>query len=685
MTSISAPNISQDQVAHRLIDFIFLDLLPRYGMTVRQDQVSLSHRMLEALMGRQIALHEAGVGIGKTFSYLVAAIVYQLCMPDDWWVRTNYPFSNGFQSRTPMPFVISTSSIALQQAILSEYIPYLSNILLENHVIQKPLRAVVRKGKGNYVCERRLRQHLADKNLNQQNSHQREALLKLRSGPIDLDQVPNLSTYDRKRVCVNTSCGSDCIDRFNCRYFRHMLDVRSPEILFQICNHNYLLADQLHRRTGKEALLPNYKGLIIDEAHKLSESAQQMYGITLTQPDIAGLAESIVNDKARSKDQLLRVNQLNVQNQKLFQHLAEMIKIEATEESLTLPFQTDQSSQSLMQMIVAQLQRLSECLDDKASRKLQNHCLRLIDRFNLFLHPQPSYIYQIISKPRSDSVTLAAIPCDVSEQMATEFWSNRIPAILTSGTLAIRGDFSRAKQVLGLNQMTAIRPIDEYVVPSPFDYQRNCLLYLPREMPELSNDQEAYHQAIAAQITDLVQAAHGHTLVLFNSYRLMSRIRELIDPTDFPCPLLVANRDVELTIERFKAMPNAVLFATGACWEGIDFSGDVVSSLIIVSLPFSVPDEVRRHEQLQYASLHEYIEASVVPAMQQKLKQGFGRAIRTEQDTCVISILDPRALPGARYHDKTMDALPECPLTHRLDDVVQFLRQVKDPVYFMVA
>jgi len=120
-------------------------------------------------------------------------------------------------------------------------------------------------------------------------------------------------------------------------------------------------------------------------------------------------------------------------------------------------------------------------------------------------------------------------------------------------------------------------------------------------------------------------------------------------------------------------------------WEGIDFSGDVVSSLIIVSLPFSVPDEVRRHEQQQFASLHEYIEASVVPAMQQKLKQGFGRAIRTEQDTCVISILDPRALPGARYHGKTMDALPECPLTHRLDDVVHFIRQVKDPVYFMVA
>jgi ATP-dependent DNA helicase DinG len=117
----------------------------------------------------------------------------------------------------------------------------------------------------------------------------------------------------------------------------------------------------------------------------------------------------------------------------------------------------------------------------------------------------------------------------------------------------------------------------------------------------------------------------------------------------------------------------------------MDFPGDMVSSLIIVTLPFSVPDQIRRQEQLKYQTLTDYILSSVVPDMQQKLRQGFGRAIRTETDTCVISILDARGIKGGRYHHHVLDALPAMPVTNRTVIVSEFIRAVKNQAYFSLT
>jgi len=203
------------------------------------------------------------------------------------------------------------------------------------------------------------------------------------------------------------------------------------------------------------------------------------------------------------------------------------------------------------------------------------------------------------------------------------------------------------------------------------------------QLPAVDPDSDSYLQAVADQVTRLIQASHGHTLVLFNSYRMMSWIRELIDPEQVMVPLLVANRDIELTIRHFKELPNAVLFATGACWEGINFAGDLVSSLIIVTLPFAVPDEIRRREQQQYACLRDFIQATIVPAMQQKLKQGFGRATPDGRRTPASSASSIRApwLAFAITITHWQHSF-DCPLTHQLQDVAEFIYRVKDPGYF---
>lgn len=133
-------------------------------------------------------------------------------------------------------------------------------------------------------------------------------------------------------------------------------------------------------------------------------------------------------------------------------------------------------------------------------------------------------------------------------------------------------------------------------------------------------------------------------------------------------------RHAQDVIRQFKQCENAVLFASGSCWEGVDFPGDMVSSLILPRLPFSAPDPLSEAEREQYPTLEHYISEAVVPEMQRKLRQGFGRAIRTETDVCAVSILDRRACPGGRYHQAVLNALPECPVTRSVGEIEAFLR-----------
>ena len=143
---------------------------------------------------------------------------------------------------------------------------------------------------------------------------------------------------------------------------------------------------------------------------------------------------------------------------------------------------------------------------------------------------------------------------------------------------------------------------------------------------------------------------------------------------------MAQRRQGDSTIQR---SGNGILFAAGSCWEGIDFPGDMVSLLIIAKLPFPIPDPVSDYERHQYPNLRDYINAEIIPEMQKKLRQGFGRAIRTEQDSCVVAILDERAGFGGKYHDAALAALPSCPTTEKIEDVQQFIREQKRPDYFL--
>ncbi len=217
---------------HNEIDHIFKDLLPTRNMAERPEQLARCHRMLDAMLEGGIALCDAGTGIGKTYAYLVAGTVYH-----------RFRAASGLPVR---PVLISTSSIALQTAARDEYLPLLSNLLTEDGMITQPLRTVIRKGKSHYVCDDRLERRLDQLDLRKKNWRAGSAQLALRN-ELDMDEIAHLSGYDREHVCVPQIC--DCLQE-TCRYRSFLEKCDSGQYLFQICNHNLLLADAIHRGSG---------------------------------------------------------------------------------------------------------------------------------------------------------------------------------------------------------------------------------------------------------------------------------------------------------------------------------------------------------------------------------------------------------------------------------------------------
>lgn len=201
-------------------------------------------------------------------------------------------------------------------------------------------------------------------------------------------------------------------------------------------------------------------------------------------------------------------------------------------------------------------------------------------------------------------------------------------------------------------------------------------------MPFPNTDNEEYIQAISREISKLIDASNGQALVLFTSYKPLRLIFQQVKEMQVNRQLIAMNRGRNTAIDEFKNSQNAVLFATGSMWEGVNIPGDVLSHLIIVKLPFPIPDPISDYEKSLYQDMNEYLESVLIPQMLIKLRQGVGRLIRSETDTGIISILDVRASDNGRYHQEVLHALPECRRAESINDIQVFLNEKKDKMYF---
>ena len=647
--------------AHQEVEKIFRVLLPEQGLAVREEQIRLCHEMLDTLLGERIALCDAGVGIGKTYAYLVACVLmrkYSILME-----RNSLPKQH--------PVVVSTSSIALQKAILSEYVPFLSRVLVEQGIIQTPLRAVVRKGKEHFVCDNRLEQRIEAIRHKQKNAVQREALLSLRKH-YDMDTVKDLSGFDRRLVCVPKFCPRECPGRQTCRYQRYLEESKKQDVFLQICNHNYLLADAFHRREEYKPLLADYRALVVDEAHKLPEAARQMFGKNLCMDDIREIAYYLEREHQNVEARTLKAGMYSIftiiRESHIFSH--------GIKENFQLTGECEFCLWEGIQMI----ERMMEQLKGVVPKWVLNRLQEAKEVLECFLQKNSKYVLHLRMDKEKIPV-LCAASREIPQLLREMLWDREqaLSVILTSGTLKAGKGFARTLQMTGLEGRTDVQ---SYVAESPFAYEENCLLYLPKTLRKCKRGSREEVEMVAGQIHSLICSTYGHTLVLFTSYTLMGSVYQILRD-GIPFPMVEVWRHSQEEILRFKTMENAVLFAAGSCWEGVDFPGDMVSSLIIVKLPFAVPDPISEAEKETYESLEDYIQAIIVPDMQKKLRQGFGRAIRTETDTCVVSILDFRAVKGGKYHEDVMCALPPCQMAEELREVQDFIRSRKGVEYYL--
>ena len=630
--------------SHRIAEQIFREILPRHGMAVREEQIALCHEVLDTLYNKEISLCEAGVGIGKTLAYLVACILWQMHRP----------------SQLKMPVAISTSSVALQDAILNEYLPDLSAVLLAEGIITKPITAVVRKGKERFVCDALLAERQAkaiSKGSRQKGS------LRMAENVLDLDHIPGLSRYDRCRICVPQSCPHDCFLRLDCRYQQYLRDSMKPDI--QICNHNYLLANASHRLEERPLLLRQYQALVVDEAHKLPDAARQMYTETLSTQDMDDLCSLLQQAHFKGLSKRLRTVFLTLS-------ISCAPSFAMPKRKISIPFDLTPFRQAAIADCINLLQYIGSQPD--MPHYLQYRLAETESLLRLFLLDVPTRILYL-EFSADGQLTFCAASNRVPQLLRSALWNTREPTILTSGTLTAAGDFNHTEQLLGL---AAYAPLRHFRAESPFNYRKKCLLYIPARRAAAVPE----NQYLADQIVRLTAACHGHALVLFTSYRQMRNVYDALGGR-LTFPVFQAGRGQNRSTQQFRQSGNGVLFAAGSCWEGIDFPGDMVSLLVIAKLPFPIPDPVSDYKRQQYPNLRDYINAEIIPEMQKKLRQGFGRAIRTEQDSCVVAILDERAGIGGKYHDAALAALPTCPITEKIEDVQQFIREQKRPDYFL--
>ena len=613
--------------------------------------------MLDALFDGQISLCDAEVGIGKTYAYLVACIVMR-----KYAAHTQRRTSTGMGT-----VVISTSSIALQDALMQEYIPFLSKVLQESGVIKSPINAVVRKGKEHFVCDDRLEKRLAAITDKKKNEMQRMALLNLRT-VYDMDVISNLSGFDRRMVCVPKFCQKECAYRESCRYQQYLKKAKSQDVYFQICNHNYLLADAMHRENDYRPLLSDYRVLVVDEAHKLPEAARAMCTRTLSYDDVQEVCTYL------EKEEGLHIKRLKGILRNMFCVIGENHR---TEYGYEPQFRLTEECEVVLSEGISCVKSILKRVKGYSSKWLKNRLEEMLELLCHFYNQNQRYVYHL-GQEKGCFPVLCATSRQIPERLETMLWKNAVPAILTSGTLKAGNGFGRIRQVLGLAGSGRVK---EVVAKSPFEYQKNCMLYLPRQKKVRHGSREET-AVIASQIRRLIYSTYGHTLVLFTSYTLMGNVYQLLRDR-LPFPLVEVWRHTKEEIHRFKTMENAILFAAGPCWEGVDFPGDMVSSLIIVRLPFAVPDPIGEAQKEQYDTLSEYIESIIVPDMQVRLRQGFGRAIRTEADTCVVSILDHRAVSGGRYNKDVLCALPSCQMADDIRQVEAFIRGRKNEEYYM--
>jgi ATP-dependent DNA helicase DinG len=439
-----------------------------------------------------------------------------------------------------------------------------------------------------------------------------------------------------------------------------------------IVNHHLFFADLALRQDDFGSILPEYASVIFDEAHEIEDVASDYFGRQVSNyrfEELARDAENVLRMKGAASPPLLkRLTQLKERSRNFFDEFPPRegrFPFEQKERAAFLERHRERFDE--LTAAVKRLETEFAALPSKPEEVLAiaRRAAELRRELEFLLESsEKNYVYWF--ERRGKGVFLAATPIDVSQILKERLFGPFETVVLTSATLAIGDRFDFIKQRLGI-EFAASRKLS-----SEFDFRTQAVLYIPQQMPDVRD--AGFVQSAAQEIARLLEISRGRAFCLFTSYAQMGQVYERVERmVKFPL-LLQGSAPRSVLLEKFRATPGAVLFATSSFWQGVDVPGEQLSCVIIDRLPFAVPTDpvvAARVRALKEDGRDAFAEYQVPEAVL-ALKQGFGRLIRSRSDRGILAILDNR-IQRMRYGRVFLESLPEYKMTQRVEDVAQFM------------
>ncbi|MFZ0487453.1 MAG: ATP-dependent DNA helicase [Arenicellales bacterium] len=620
----------------------------------RPVQQELARRIEDALSHGGALVAESGTGTGKTFAYLVPAVL------------------------SGLKIIISTYTKNLQEQLFKRDLPAVCDVL------ERAPDAALLKGRANYVCLHRLETSgEAEEFLRRRD---KAALERVRSwtarnrrGSGDIAEISGIDE-DSPIWPMVTSTPENCLGG-KCRFYQDCYVNRArqhaltSEIL--VVNHHLFCADLGLKVDGFANLLPGADAVIFDEAHKLSGVASVFLGATVGSGQILDLCRDLSREEESEKSQVEGLLEAAVRVEQ------ELTRARAAMPAEGQRFAWEDAQEQfdvsgLLQELVVRLGELSDLLKLAAPvgeglTRCFERSLQLAGRLSDITDSgDPSQIRWL--ETTAKSFRLHVTPRDVGRSLSQYLDPNEKTLIYTSATLSVNGSFEYF-----LDQVGAAGA-DTVSLPSPFDYRSHALLLVPEELPDPRA--RGYIERVVDIAAPIITAARGRTFMLFTSHRALKRAAELLRARATGWVFLVQGEAPRNELlERFRRTGNAVLLGSASFWEGVDVQGEALSCVMIDKLPFEYPDEPvlrARFADMEEQGRRPFIDYQL-PTAVIALRQGVGRLIRDTSDKGVLVLFDPR-LYSKSYGRVFLNSLPDIPVTRRPGDAVQFLESMdQDP------
>lgn len=617
----------------------------------RSQQLEMALAVEDAVQHHKQLVAEAGTGTGKTFAYLVPALL-----------------SGG-------KVIISTGTKTLQDQLFNRDLPNVRDAL------KVPVTACMLKGRANYVCHHHLERALQDGRFASRDDTRYVQIIKTfaehsKTGDkAELTEVPENATVWQNVTSTRENClGQDCQYYKDCFVMEARKKALAADVV--VVNHHLFFADVMLRDEGVSELLPSANTVIFDEAHQLPDVAGLFFGEDVSTSQLMELCRdsnmahlSLAKDCVELGEAIPALEKACRDFRLIFAYEGSRLPVQR---ALALKGFED-AYKAVQDKLLALTQVLeSQSARDPQLEKCWQRGVALCEQLHNWIKAENANLVRWV-EVFTQSVQLHATPLSVADGFGKQLNAQPRAWIFTSATLAVKNDFSHYRSQMGLHAAETL------YLQSPFDYPNQALLYAPADMPDPNTP--AYNASVVAAALPLIQASKGRAFILCTSLKAMREIHALLKDAfaengmEYPILLQGESTRTEL-LDRFRAHGNAVLVGSQSFWEGVDVRGEALSLVIIDKLPFAPPDDPvlsARIDKMNAEGKNAFMEYQL-PYAVVTLKQGAGRLIRDETDRGVLMICDPRLI-SKPYGRRIWQSLPPFRRTRELAEAAAFFAQ----------